>query len=624
MSERPSPSVFVAPALVVLLAVAFTVHRLEDFDTWFHLAAGRLMLATGTWPSSNAFSFTAPDAPWVDLHWIFQLVLYGAWSLAGVNGVVVLAATLTSATTLVLYGVARRSVAPMLAAFLVALAVTISSPRFVPRPELMSFLYFAIALAILEGHPRNGSAIWWLVPLQVFWTNTQGIFAVGLALIGCYWAGATLAFLPVPRGWREVCGMSVADWRRLTIVLILATIGCLLNPWGVTGALFPFELLPRVTQNSLFSTRIGEFRTPLDSGYAPVLVRTWLAMLVACGLSYLPNVRRWHLGRLLAVLAFGFLSTQSLRNMAFFGWMAVPVLAGNVGPLLGHWRAPAWLRGGLATATAAAILLLVGAVATNRFSRVMGIQREFGLGVSRVRFPDEAVAFLERANISGRAFNCLAMGGYLEWSRPRDAVYVDGRLEAFPEAVFRDYFSAMDDPSAFPRVTAPYGLDYALLYHAWGNRTPLVTYLARGHGWTLVYFDEIAAVFVPDDAAHQAMRERAKATFAEMQAERGRRAEMAPPRSFASALTVPVGEAWRLQAYGNLLKNFGYADEAVTAYTRSLALDPDQNDTRFSLGFAYWNANQRDAAIREWREVLRRDPSDARVKQILARATGAG
>jgi hypothetical protein len=624
MRERRPWSAFVAPALVALLAVAFALHRLEDFDTWFHLAAGRLMLATGTWPASNTFSLTAPDHPWVDLHWIFQLVLYGVWSLAGVNGTIVLAAALMAATTLVLYGVARRSVPPMLAAFLVALAVTISSPRFVPRPELMSFLYFALYLALLESHPRNGRAIWWLVPLQILWTNTQGIFAVGLALIGCYWLGATLAFLPVPRGWREVSGMSVAAWRRLTVVLVLATLGCLMNPWGVTGALFPFELLPRVTGSSLFSVRIGEFRPPLESGYAPVLVRTWVVMLVACGLSFLTNPRRWHLGRLLAMLAFGYLSTQSLRNMAFFGWIAVPVLAGNLGPLLARWRSPVWVRAGLAAATGLAMVLLIGAVVTNHFSHVMAIQREFGLGVSRVRFPDEAVAFLERAGISGRAFNCLAMGGYLTWTRPNDAVYVDGRLEAFPESVFRDYFGAMDDPSTFPRATAPYRVDYALLYHAWGNRTALVNWLARGHGWSVVYFDEIAAIFVPDDEAHRAMRERATATFAEVQAERRRRAEVEPPSSLARALSVPVGEAWRLQAYGNLLKNFGYADDAVTAYKRSLALDPDQNDTRFSLGFAYWAANQRDAAIREWREVVRRDPSDARAKQVLARATGAG
>jgi hypothetical protein len=612
----------IAPAAVALLAVAFAVHRVEDFDTWYHLAAGRLMLATGTWPASNTFSLTAPEYPWVDLHWIFQLVLYGAWKLAGSTGAIALAATLVAITGLVLYGLARRFVPPMLAAFLVALALTISCPRFVPRPELLSFVYFATSLVLLEGHPRNGRRIYLLIPLQILWANTQGIFAVGLALMGCYWLGATLAFLPLPRGWRQTSGLAVADWRRLTGVIALATLGCLLNPWGIEGALFPFQLLPRVTGNSLFSSRIGEFRAPLASGYAPPLIYAWLVLLVVSGLSFLVNLGRWHLGRLFAVAAFGFLSTQSLRNVAFFGWMAVPTIAANLGPLLERHRLPSRVRGGFAAAALVAIVLLIGAVVTNHFSHAMAIQREFGFGVSRARFPEDAVAFIERTGISGRAFNCLAMGGYLTWSRPADAVFVDGRLEAFPEAVFRSYFQVMDQPGAWTKTVAPYALDYALVYHGWSNRLPLVNYLAKDHGWSLVYFDEIASVFVPDDEAHRETRERALRAFAEVRAERRRQPEPPPPSSLARALYVPVAEAWRQESYGNILRSFGFPEEAVTAYRRALALDPDQLDAHFTLGFALWDSGQRDAAIREWREVLRRDPSDQRVKQVLARATG--
>ncbi len=147
-----------------------------------------------------------------------------------------------------------------------AVALMISSPRFVPRPELLSFVYFAVYLVLLEGYPRNGRAIYLLVPLQILWVNTQGIFAVGVALIGCYWLGAALAFLPVPRGWRQESALTPVQWRQLTVVLVLVVLACFVNPWGVEGALFPFQLLPRVTGSSLFSSRIGEFRAPLEIG----------------------------------------------------------------------------------------------------------------------------------------------------------------------------------------------------------------------------------------------------------------------------------------------------------------------------------------------------------------------
>lgn len=619
----PSRSRWIAPASVALLAAAFATHRLEDFDTWFHLAAGRLMLATGTWPRTNTFSLTAPDYPWLDLHWIFQLLLYGTWRVAGVDGAILLAATLMAATTLVLYRVARRFVPPSFAAFLLALALVVSSPRFVPRPELLSFLYFALYLMLLEDVRTNGRAIFLLVPLQILWVNTQGIFAVGVALIGCYWLGATATFLPLPRGWRAENALDRVAWRRLSLVLVLATLACFVNPWGIEGALFPFQLLPRVTGSSLFSSRIGEFRPPLNSGYAPPLVNTWLAILVAAAASFLLNVRRWHLGRLLATLAFGYLSMQSLRNMALFGWVAVVAISANVGPWIAARRGPAWLRPSLAAAAVGAILVLVGAVVTNQYSRIMGIEREFGLGVATVRFPTDAVDFIERAGISGRAFNCLAMGGYLTWRRPNDPVFVDGRLEAFPESVFARYFAAMDQPPTWPRNIGPYELDYALLYHGWSNRLPLVNYLADGHGWSMVYYDEIASVFVPSDEAHRVMRERALQAFAEIRRARAAAPDPTLPSAWQRALYVPVGEAWRQRSYGNLLRSIGLPDEAARAFRRSLALAPDEADVHANLGFAYWALNQRDAAVAEWRESLRLDPANARVADVLARATGA-
>jgi hypothetical protein len=625
-TPAPSPPRFtwVAPASVAILAAAFAIHRIEDFDVWFHLAAARLMVATGSWPASNTFALTAPDFPWIDLHWIFQLLLYGAWSIAGENGAIGLAAALMAITSLVLYGLARRYVPPLLAAFLIALALAISFPRFVPRPELLSFLYFAVYLVVLEGLPRNGRAIFLLVPLQILWTNTQGIFAVGLALIGCYWVGAALAFLPLPRGWRQASGLSPAEFGRFTLVFALATLACLLNPWGLDGALFPFHLLPRVTGNSLFSARIGEFRPPLEAGYAPILVKIWIGLLVATAASFLVNVQRWHLGRVLAAAAFGYLSTRSLRNMAFFGWIAVPVIAANVGPALARLRLPRTVRGGLAGATVAGLVLFLGAIVTNQFYAVMKLEREFGLGVSRVRFPADAIAFIERVGITGRAFNCLAMGGYLAWSRPNDQVFVDGRLEAFPEAVFRRYFQAMDQPDAWPQLIGSYQLDYALLYHGWSNRLPLVNYLAADHGWTIVYYDEIASIFVPSDEAHRQMRERALIAFADVRNARRRAPAPEPPGVWERRLSVPLAETWRQRSYGNLLRSLGLPAEAVAAYQRSLALDPSQTDPRTSLGLAYWSLGRRDDAILAWRQVLSRDPADARAQQLLSSATGGG
>ena len=538
--------------LIAALAIAFALTPLEDPDTWFHLAGGRFMWETGRWPATNTFSFAVPDYPYIDLHWVFQITLYTVYRLGGVNGCIALAIVLVLATTALVYATAVRLAPPIVVAPVLVLALTIASPRFVPRPELVSFALLGAYLWILERRPI-GRSIYLLVPLQVLWVNSHGLFAVGLVLIGCYWLGATLAFLPLPRGWRQESGCTRREWGHLTAALALAAAACLLNPYGVRGVLFPLLLLPKVTGGSIFSMRIAELLPPFISGYARELAWAWVVLLAAAALSFLLNTERWHLGRLLAVAAFGVLSTQTLRNMSVFAWVAVPAIAGNLGVLVNRraHAAPSRAarrrsaaqstgRGRRFTerAVAAAVALLLALVVTNHFSLALGLKKEFGAGVSGF-VPTRALEFVRDAGIAGRPFNCMIAGGLMAWTLfPAQQVFIDGRTEAYPETLFATYFGIIDKPESWPENSARYNFDYALLEHRSVDRWPLARYLAAGHGWTLVYVDESASIFLPLDEAHRPMRERAERSFAEIAARRLQ--QPLPPRARICPAAAPV------------------------------------------------------------------------------------
>jgi hypothetical protein len=618
-----------APALAGALAVALAIRPVEDFDVWFHLAAGRLLWSTWSWPAVNTFAYTAPEHPWIDLHWIFQLLLYAAYRLGGADGCIALTAGLALATALTLYAAARRWVSPTAAAGLVALALAIVGFRFNPRPEMASFALFAAYLWVLDGYPANGRAIFALVPLQLLWVNAQGAFAVGLGLIGCYWAGATLAQLPLPQGWRTATGCTAAEWRRLALVLGLAACVCVVNPYGIAGALFPLQLLPRVTGSSLFSARIGEFRGPFESGYTTI-AWAWVGLVIATGLSFVINPRRWHLGRLVAAIVFAVLSSQALRNLPFFTWIAVPALAANLGALgaargtMSVVAPPAWRRtvcGVLAGAVIGMMVVLIGTIVTNRYAQVLGGEHEFGGGTADLRVPAAAVAFMREAGISGRPFNCVAVGGFLAWHRfPEQRVFVDGRLEAYPEPFFREYFAVLDDPAQWPALAARYAPDYVFLYHVYSNRLPLIRYLMK-NGWTLVYYDEISAVLIPADPAQREMLDHAERAFA---AVRGRRlAGTAAPAAGQSwlGLRVPIAEIARLRAYATFLDYVGHSAEAIDVITQALALAPHRSDLRFLVGLINWRGGERQRAIDTWQELLRRDPAFEDARRALAEAT---
>jgi tetratricopeptide (TPR) repeat protein len=271
-----------------------------------------------------------------------------------------------------------------------------------------------------------------------------------------------------------------------------------------------------------------------------------------------------------------------------------------------------------------AILVLIALAGTNQLSRMLGTERELGFGISRVRFPIEAIDFARQVGIGGRPFNCLATGGYLAWARfPEERVFVDGRLEAYPEPFFRSYFRALDDPTAWPETAAQYQLDYALLYHVWSNRFPLARYLAGGHGWTLVYYDEIASLFLPVSAANAEVRERAAGEFAAIKARRLRAPVPAPPSSIERAIHVPVEETYRQIGYGDFLRTIGQNAEAVEAYKRALALDPDGSEARLSLAMAHWYSGNRNQALLELRDLVRREPTNERAARTLEEAQAA-
>jgi hypothetical protein len=640
-ADGTSRSGQLAIVLVAVLAIVLTFRPVDDFDVWYHLAAGRLMINTWRWPTTNTFAFTTPLHPWVDVHWVFQLLLYGVWLVGGGTGAILLTATLVLATVAVLYSDARRFAPRWLVTLLLTVALMVASPRFVPRPELVGFLLIAVFLWLLDDYPRCGRALYLLVPLQILWMNAHGTVPIGVVLVGCYWLGATLAVLPgLPAGWRAMAACALADWRRLTIVLALVTVACFATPWGVAGALLSLDLLPAVTGGSLLSSRIGEFRPPFQSGYGTALAYTWAALLVVAALSFAMNFRRVHLGRLFTVVVSGYLSTQALRNVGPFAWIAVPATAANLGDVLarrsarraerGHdtqaavgSRAP-WRTRTLAHVGDIAVVtittLLIASIVTNRLSKWLDIEREFGLGISKMHAPIDALRFADEVGIAGRPFNDFASGGYLAWARfPQEHVFVDGRTQAYPDDFFRIYFSVIDDPKQWPEIVSRFAPDYALLYHVWANRLPLARFLSAGHGWTLVYYDETASLYMPLDEAHRETRERADRLFEELQGARGGDSEVAAaPRGLWDEIRVPVAAIHQERGYGAFLSAVGRPAEAARAYERALALDPEQPAVRTSLGFMYWQTGRPQEAVAEWREAVRRDPSFEPARNALA------
>src|SRR3989442_9540088 len=71
------------PALAVALAAAFALRRLDNTDTWWHLAAGRWIAEHGTVPRTDTLSWTVADHSWTDLQWLFEVGIHALHRAGG-------------------------------------------------------------------------------------------------------------------------------------------------------------------------------------------------------------------------------------------------------------------------------------------------------------------------------------------------------------------------------------------------------------------------------------------------------------------------------------------------------------------------------------------------------------
>jgi hypothetical protein len=259
--------------LVLLLgATAFLLCCFEmlDNDVWWHLRGGEWILQNGRVPDLDPFSFGSADQRWIDLHWLFQVCLALAARAGGLSGVMLLIAAVGAAVVVTALA-ARPAGAPLPVVLLLWLpALVLASNRFDPRPEMFTLLYLAGFLAVL-AHVEERPRLAWILPgIQLLWVNMHGLFIFGPIVLGLWWFAwaVTLASRQgsrSPNAAEELHRVRQLAWASVAVVFC-----CLLNPYGLEGALFPLKLYPKIAEEgNPYKDYIEEFISPIKYARLP-------------------------------------------------------------------------------------------------------------------------------------------------------------------------------------------------------------------------------------------------------------------------------------------------------------------------------------------------------------------
>lgn len=472
----------------VLLA-ACCVFEIDNPDFGWQLAAGRLIWTTGEIPTHDVFSYIAAGQRWIDSHWLYQLLLYGVHSAAGMTGIVLLRAGLVIATfALILSTHPRRE--PWIVPFGVCtLALFVACGRFVDRPELLTFLFLAATFRLVERLPEHPRTSLVVVPLiQILWVNAHGIWVVGIAFLALYLAGEWIQLL-VARRLGRGAAVAAGLWRTQAALLALTSIAVLANANGVDGITYPFLLFHELRGKVPIFDQIIELMPPL----APELigrrnVTAWLLFLAIAGLAQLGALRRIRLAHVLPLLAFAYLSSLAIRNLALFAVVAAPITIRNLYIVLDEIAARRSHSHGSRTsaslaAAALATVLAAGSwvlAASDRLGDWLGMpERTFGVGLSD-EYPAEVVPHVRAAR--GNVFNSPDLGGYLLWQAyPEKQVAIDGRWEIYGDDL-EPTLRAFRDPAEFARIASRYDVTTVVLgrYHF---ATQMDGWLRKSPGW---------------------------------------------------------------------------------------------------------------------------------------------
>lgn len=478
--------------LLTILGVATT--QIHDFDTFWQLQSGRHMLQTRSFIHRDIFSLAA-SAPRFEHCWLHDILLYLAYLAGGYHGLGVVKGLALGGTALTLLAAARTRGSSRPAMLLALTAFWLSRGGWLARPQLWTFLFFALFVLILERHRRRGGReVLLLFPLMILWINLHAgaVLAIPILIAYLVGEGGALALRKSP--------VTPESYRRLWLAFGLTLSAFLFTPYTV-------ELLD--TLLSAYKLGAGG----LDAAGRPTTAITQLfnmdwrptsfasdpwffyGLAVAGALMSL-GWRRLNLTDLCLLGGLALMGLKLSRHTSFFFFAMVAILPayadaaatlcfGRFGP-----RVKFWSRG-MATLAAAGIFVWFAKPAYDTYGL-------FRTGLRTWHYPVAAAEFVREQRLPANLYNTYDWGGYLMWTLyPDYRVFWDGRQDS-PE-MFSYGWRVMAGHPGWEDVLERFAVRTVVTKSCTvdvGQHYPIIDRLRKHPAWALVFADESALIFV--------------------------------------------------------------------------------------------------------------------------------
>jgi len=596
------------------VVAAYSAHDISNLDVWYHLRCGQLILEDFKIPQANTFSYIAADQPSFDPYWLFQTLIYLISRLSGISGLVAFKISVLIAAFYLLINIRKNKDGYILPAFCLVLGAMAANARFIVRPELASYLFLCLYFFILhQYHNRKGRSIYLLIPLQILWANMHGFWVLGLFLVWAFLLGEAILWkAPLPFDWRDKIAVQGRNYTRLLLVGLVLTATTLITPYPHEILRLPFEMFAGLegATGRGGPLIVNELISPFyaDTLFSWQAIFYYKVLVAVSAASFLLNFRRINIIHLLIYAGFLYISVQARRNICAFALMAAPITFLNLGSFykfsiekfIQTRKLPMnRVRAVLSVGLVLVMILFIYDAASDRYYIRDRSNTRFGLGISNISYPKKAIDFIQENNITGNIFNNPAIGHYFTWRCfPERMVFLDGRFD-LPDRFLSHYYV----PQLWPKISEKYQINYLLLGHGRSpNIAPLTRMLYFNKDWVLIYYDEMAVVFVKNTEENREIIEKFQVRFDATQDED---TTGIPRKNLFGVTDLPVAQF----QLANLYATLGLNKRAIKKYEECADIFPSFWEAQSNLGDMYRKDGRVKNALRQYRMAVETRPN---------------
>jgi hypothetical protein len=435
--------------IVVSTSVVMGVRPVSDPSPWLHLKIGAFLLNGGRFGLPDPWAPFATRA-YLPTEWLPAIVGQEIYQAFGLPGIAWMRCAGILGLLTALAWSARRSADTVTAVLVSLLALVGGYHALTERPQLVGFVFLAVAVGAwwrtgLDLRPR-----WWLVPMTWLWACSHGLWIVGIAV-----------------GLVIITGLSLdrrltrSTATRLLAVPLLSLAAAAITPLG------PRLLLSPLTVGQNASQFVGEWQSTSARDPFAVVTLTMFGLVILAWVRLGRRPPWWQIGLLLTGIAATLAATRTIAVGAVF---AAPLLAHEIQPYRGRPLVAATRRS--RSAWAALVLIALVAAAPLSAARAQDPVAVPQLLKPQLSLIPSGTVVLAEGDVSG----------WLFWADPQVKPVLDPRIEIYPPAHVRAFVSAMAVGPGWRQFVDRTGARYALVL----TGSPIATALLERAGWSQI------------------------------------------------------------------------------------------------------------------------------------------